>query len=96
MLWEQTGSPQRLTAAAIDADWVSDSAAGEALWVRPRSARTTSLALGTDTALAAAPVDAVPVDTGQVDTGPVDIAATATGIPAASPGIDNPDSTSFS
>jgi len=101
VLWEQKGSPQRLTAAAIDADWVTDSAAGEALWVRPRSARTTSLALGTDTALAAAPVDAVPVDTGQVDTGPVDagqvdIAATATGIPAASPGIDDPDSTSFS
>jgi hypothetical protein len=45
VLWEQTGTPQRLTAAAADADWSSDAATGETLWARPRSARSTSLSL---------------------------------------------------
>jgi hypothetical protein len=50
VLWEQTGTPQRLTATAADADWSSDAPTGEALWARPRSARSTSLSLSVDTA----------------------------------------------
>lgn len=50
VLWEQTGPPQRLTATAADADWSSDASTGEALWARPRSARSTSLSLSVDAA----------------------------------------------
>ncbi|HUS42018.1 MAG TPA: hypothetical protein VMY16_05065 [Ilumatobacteraceae bacterium] len=35
VLWEQHGDIQSLTAPAVDADWSSDAASGEALWSAP-------------------------------------------------------------
>ena len=35
VLWEQRGPSQLLTAPAVDADWSSNAAAGEALWAEP-------------------------------------------------------------
>ncbi len=35
VLWEQHGPPQLLTAPAVDVDWSSDAASGEALWAAP-------------------------------------------------------------
>lgn len=35
VLWEQHGPTQLLTAPAVDADWSSDAASGEALWAEP-------------------------------------------------------------
>jgi hypothetical protein len=35
VLWEQQGTPQLLTAPAVDADWSSDAPSGEALWAAP-------------------------------------------------------------
>lgn len=35
VLWEQHGPAQLLTAPAVDADWSSDAASGEALWAAP-------------------------------------------------------------
>ena len=35
VLWEQHGPTQLLTAPAVDADWSSDVASGEALWAEP-------------------------------------------------------------
>jgi hypothetical protein len=35
VLWEQQGTPQLLTAPAVDADWSSDATSGEALWAAP-------------------------------------------------------------
>ena len=35
VLWEQHGSTQVLSAPAVDPDWSSDSASGEALWAEP-------------------------------------------------------------
>jgi hypothetical protein len=35
VLWEQHGPPQQLSAPAVDGDWSSDAASGEALWAAP-------------------------------------------------------------
>ena len=80
-LWEQTGSPCQLTASAVDADWASDLVSGEALWARPRSVRSTSLALGVDTApVVTAPMDTAPVVTAPLDTALVDTALVDTAL----------------
>ncbi len=102
VLWEQTGRPLRLTATAADADWTSDAAAGEALWARPRSARSTTLSLSVDpgpTAQLAGQTPAQPSAQQPVQPAvpaPADGGVSPSAAPSVLPGDDDSESTSFS
>lgn len=45
VLWEQSGTPQRLTASAVDDGWATSAATGEALWAAPARRPPSALAV---------------------------------------------------